>query len=100
MPLSFLSSTITSITSATIVLVRSGVSRATTISNHLAHSSRKAVASPFPITLLLFLRSSPTRHCLDRDRRDSGWSLGGILALSLGCGSYIVDETDQAPLLS
>ena len=71
------------ITSSTMVLVMVGVSKVVATSNQLIHDfSNGSKSPPFPVLILLPFRSKATRLCLDKTRRDSGWTLGGIFAPS------------------
>ena len=69
------------ITSPTMVLVMVGVSKVVATSNQLIHRfSNRRTSLLFPVLILLPFRSKATRLFLDKMRRDSGWTLGGIVA--------------------
>ena len=73
------------ITSPTMVLVMVGVSKVVATSNQLIHdfsNGSKSPAALFPVLVLLLFMSKAIRLCLDKMRRDSGWTLGGIFAPS------------------
>ena len=86
-------------TLATVVLVMEGVSRVVATSIQLSQDFSHMRKSPL---ILLRLRRRSTRHCLDKRRRDSGWTLGGILATklawALGFLSQILDGTNHGSL--
>ena len=73
------------ITSVRMVLVMEGVSRVVATSNQLIHDLSHGSKLPAALLRLHLSRRRATRRCLDKMRRDSGWTLAGILALGFPC---------------